>query len=236
MSEQYVPAVTDGAAAIPTSAVSAVPQVEVAVDTDSEPAVIDTYALVYAFTLAFLVPGAIYIESLAFRTYTFAYVGAIAFPFVLGLVLTLITDTRDAVKLVLKRMLVLIPMIVLTGVGVLFISALSVVPASVFIKPQYFDVLGPVAVGLMVLVALPLLFAVWKRVRKRIDWRSALQLVVLFFAVAVVVYVAGMSLRSGRELIALARKDVVIYIVGGLSWYLPSFAISAGVWRRIGVV
>jgi hypothetical protein len=34
----------------------------------------------------------------------------------------------------------------------------------------------------------------------------------------------------------MARKDVVIYIIGGLTWYLPSFAIAAGVWRRIGVV
>jgi hypothetical protein len=34
----------------------------------------------------------------------------------------------------------------------------------------------------------------------------------------------------------VARKDIVIYIIGGLVWYGPAFGISAGVWRRTGLV
>ena len=38
------------------------------------------------------------------------------------------------------------------------------------------------------------------------------------------------------ELADTARKDVVIYIIGGLVWYGPAFGIAAGVWRRTGMV
>ena len=54
-------------------------------------------------TLVFLVPGAVSIASLPFRDYTFAYVSLVTVPFVLGLLATLLTDSRDPLKTQLIR-------------------------------------------------------------------------------------------------------------------------------------
>ena len=53
---------------------------------------------------------------------------------------------------------------------------------------------------------------------------------------AVVGAVVYLSLQPGRELATMVRKDVMIYIIGGLVWYLPSFGLAAGVWRAVGPV
>ncbi len=58
------------------------PQTAVVELAENRPRVLDTYALVYSFVLAFLVPGALSIARLPFRTYTFAYVAPVTLAFV----------------------------------------------------------------------------------------------------------------------------------------------------------
>lgn len=67
------------------------------------PGVLDTYAVLYALSLVFLVPGALSIANLPFRDYTFAYVSLVTVPFLLGLLVTLFTDSRDSLKTLLLR-------------------------------------------------------------------------------------------------------------------------------------
>ncbi len=203
------------------------------------PRVSDTYALVYAFILLFLVPGSIAIGQLPFRTYTFQYVALVTVPFVLGLLLTLLTDSHDDAKTVIIRMAVLTPLVVLSGVAVLFLSSLMLVPINQYLGPEYRAVTTPLAALLLAALASPLVIALVRRFRSRIDLRTAVQAVALVGAlvlVAYVVYISAFEVGRIGELADTARKDVVIYIIGGLVWYGPAFGIAAGVWRSTGIV
>ena len=45
-----------------------------------------------------------------------------------------------------------------------------------------------------------------------------------------------LTIRPDHRLATMERKDATIYIVGALAWYLPAFGISAGIWRRVGLI
>lgn len=203
------------------------------------PRVSDTYALVYAFILLFLVPGSIAVGQLPFRTYTFQYVALVTVPFVLGLLLTLLTDSHDDPRTVIVRVVVLTPLVVLSGVTVLFLSSLMLVPINQYLGPEYRAITTPLAALLLAALASPLAIALVRRFRSRFELRTAVQAVALVGALALVTYVVYLSaFEVGRmgEIADTARKDVVIYIIGGLVWYGPAFGIAAGIWRRTGIV
>jgi hypothetical protein len=203
------------------------------------PLVRDTYALVYAFILLFLVPGSILIGQLPFRTYTFAYVSLVTMPFVLAVVATFLTDSRDSGREVAIRIGILVPIIVLTGVAVLFTSSLLLLPINRFLGPEFREVTTPLAALLLVGLAAPLVLAIVKRLRERLTAPSVLQTLVMTAAlvlVGLVVYVSVWRVGMLGDISDSVRKDVVIYIIGGLVWYGPAFGISAGVWRRTGLV
>lgn len=207
------------------------------VSPDSDvPRVLDTYAVLYALSLVFLVPGALSIASLPFRDYTFAYVSLVTVPFVLGLLATLFTDSRDPIGVQLVRAVVLVPIILLTGVTVLFTSSFIVLPISQVLTPSSFDIAGPMATLALIALAAPLVPALIRRFRLPLSWRTLAQILALLFAIVVVVGVVVLTLRPDRTLATMERKDVMIYIVGALVWYLPSFGVAAGVWRRVGLV
>ncbi len=202
----------------------------------AQPRFFDTYALVYGFSLTFLVPGLLYMSTLPFRTYTFQYVGAFGFPILLGLAATFFTDSADGLKTKLIRSAILVPLAVVTGVTVLFVGSLTAVPVSPYLNPENYGTTTPFVVALLALLASPLVFAVVKRVRTRLTWRSLVQLAALLVGLAVAAGVAYLMLRGPGELKALARKDITIYVTGAVMWYLPSFGIAAGAWRAVDLV
>jgi len=209
----------------------------VAVEADDAPRILDTYSVLYALSLVFLVPGALSIASLPFRDYTFAYVSLVTMPFLLGLVATLLTDSRDPWKTQLIRVAVLVPIVLMTGVTVLFTSSFIILPISQVLVPGNFNIAGPIAMVGLIVLALPLIPTLLRSLRLPLGWRSVIHVLALLFAIAVVVAVVVLTLRPDRTLATfLGRKDVMIYIVGALVWYLPSFGIAAGVWRRVGLV
>lgn len=201
-----------------------------------EPRFFDTYSLVYAFTLVFLAPGVASLANLPFRTYTFTYVSLVTIPFLLGLVATFLTDSTDSLKKRFVRCAILVPIVAVTGVAVLFTGSLSVLLVTPLLGDRNFSATTPVAVVGFALLALPLVFAVITRLRRKITWQSALQLLALVAALALVGAVLYLMLSGAGVLKAMARKDLVIYITGALTWYLPSFGIAAGAWRRTGMV
>lgn len=208
-------------------------------DTQDAPKVLDTYAVSYAFVLLFLVPGALAIGYLPFRTYTFSYVSLVTVPFVLGLLATFITDSREPLKTVALRSAVLIPLIVVTGVTVLFTAMLFLPVSSKFLGAEFRLASGRVAAGALVALISPLVVALGRRVRAPFDVRTAAQALALSLALLLagaVVYVSIFEVGRLWDMAQLLRKDVVIYIVGALVWYLPALGISAGVWRGLGLV
>lgn len=200
-----------------------------------EPKVLDTYALFYSFTLALLVPGAISLLNLPFRTYTFLYVSLVTVPFLLGMGLVVATDSGDRVRTKLARWAVLTPIVVLTGVGVLFTSAIFVVPVSRWIVPENFIWLGPVAMVLLGMLVSPLPIAFVRRLRGPFTLARVVQALFLLAAIGLVI-AAIYATTQGVLTRDVVRKDVIIYIIGGMTWYLPAFGIAAGVWRRMGLV
>ena len=203
---------------------------------EAEPRFFDTYALVYAFILTFLIPGLAVMSTLPFRTYTFQYVMAFAGPFVLGLLATFVTDSTDPWRRVALRSVVMLPLVIVTGVTVLFTGSLTVLPISPFLKPGNGAVTTPIAVVLLAVLAAPLVFALVKRFRRRPDWRAAVQILALVVALGVAAWVGYMMLGTPGELRGFARKDLTIYVTGAVMWYLPSFGIAAGAWRAVGLV
>lgn len=206
---------------------------------EEAPRVLDTYAVSYAFMLLFLVPGVLSIARLPFRTYTFAYVSLVTVPFLLGIALTFLTDSRDPIKTVLLRTAVLTPLIVVSGVAVMFTSTFALVPINSFLGPEYRAVTTPIAGLILVALVAPLVVGIARRVRSPFEMRIAVQALAMAAALVLagaVVYLSVFEVGRLGEIADLARKDLVIYIIGGLVWYLPSFGISAGVWRRLGLV
>ena len=201
-----------------------------------EPRFFDTYALVYAFILTFLIPGLAVMSTLPFRTYTFQYVMAFAGPFVLGLLATFLTDSTDPWRRVALRSVILLPLVIVTGVTVLFTGSLTVLPISPFLKPGSAAVTTPIAVVLLAVLAAPLVLALVQRLRRRPDWRSVVQILALVIALGVAGWVGYLMLGTPGELRGFARKDLTIYVTGAVMWYLPSFGIAAGAWRAVGLV
>lgn len=206
---------------------------------EDTPRVMDTYAVSYAFILLFLVPGALLIARLPFRTYTFSYVSLVTVPFVLGLIATFLTDSRESARAIAVRCAVLIPLIIVSAVGVMFTSSIFLLPINRFLGPEFRAVVTPIAGALLVALVLPLVIGIFRRVRAPLNVRTlvqALAMVLALLLAVVVVYLSVFEVGRLGEIAKSARKDVVIYIVGALVWYLPAFGISAGVWRRLGLV
>ena len=200
------------------------------------PPVLDTYSLVFAFSWAFLIPGLALLNTQPFRTYDLAYVTYVTLPFLLGVLATFLTDSADRGKVLWVRIGVLTPLVLMTGVGVMWTLALSVVPISPYLEPQYYAITTPLTATLLIAIASPLMWSAWRRVRVRITWRSALQLAVIAVALVSVAGVAYLMFQPGNALRSFERKDITIYVTGSLMWYLPSFGIAAGVWRKLGLV
>ena len=200
------------------------------------PPIMDTYSLVYAFSWAFLIPGLALLNTQPFRTYDLAYVTYVTLPFLLGMVATFLTDSNDRGLPLGLRIGVLTPLSLVTGIGVLWTLALTTMPISPYLEPQNYAYTTPIFAGLLVAIAGPLAWSVWRRATRRITWQSVLQLLVLLVAIGSVIWVGYMMFQPGNALRSFARKDITIYVTGSLMWYLPSFGIAAGVWRKLGLV
>ena len=81
---------------------------------EERPRILDTYALVYSFILAFLIPGAISIARLRSAP-TRSRTSHLDMAFVFGLAATFLTDSRDGFKTVAIRFAVLTPIVLITG-------------------------------------------------------------------------------------------------------------------------
>ena len=205
-----------------------------------EPRVLDTYSVAYALALLFLVPGVSLMTRLPFGddrsgTYSFAYVSLVTVPFLLSIVTTFLLDTTEGVKRTAIRIAVLTPLVLLTGVTVMFGVSMIMIPASKFLGIADQGLSVGWWVGLAV-VAAPLVVYLVRHMAHPGGWRGAVELTAVALATIGISMLAVFSFGFDVDIYAMVRKDVVIYLVGAMSWYAPSFGLAAGLWRRSGLV
>jgi hypothetical protein len=137
---------------------------------------------------------------------------------------------------VLRRTLILTPASLVCGVGVLWTLALTVIPISPYLLPQNYAFTTPITVALLFAIASPLLWAIWRRMTRKLSVTSAVQIAVMVVAVATVGWLGYLMFQPDNAVRTFARKDIMIYVTGALMWYLPSLGIAAAALRRLGVV
>lgn len=204
---------------------------------DTEPRVLDTYALIYAFGMSLMVPALFVIERAGFVRYEPGFLALVLGPLFIAIAATFLTDAEEDLVQRVKRIAILTPLILLAGVTILFVAEIVIVlPVSIVLVPENFDVLTPFFAASLALVAAPLLFALGRRIRGRVSVGKALQVTALVTALAIVIWTLAMTLGEGRVLGTFMRRDLLDYFAGSLTWFLPSFGLAAGLWRRIGIV
>lgn len=208
----------------------------------TEPSILDTYSVSYSLILLFLLPGVALMSRLPFgdarsTTYTLEYVSLVTVPFVLGTAVAFLLSSPEGLKRALLRVAVLTPLVVLTGVTFMFGFSMVMIPASKFlgIREQGLSIAWWVGFAA---VSAPLVVSLLRKVRtlRSEGLFGVLQVVPIFLAVGLAVALAVFSFFVDANIYELWRKDVVIYVVGALSWYAPSFGLAAGFWRRTGLV
>lgn len=221
---------------------SATETAQIAALDSEEPRVVDTYALSYALMLLFLLPGVALMSRLPFgdarsTTYTFSYVSLVTVPFLLGTAVTLLLTSADGLKRGLLRVGVLTPLIVMTGVTLMFGYSIVMVVFSKTVGIREQGLSASWWAGLAI-VSAPLAISLVRRVRqiRSAGASGAFQIAAIVGAIALVIALAVFSFAVDVNIYEVWRKDVVIYIVGALTWYAPSFGLATGFWRRTGLV
>lgn len=203
----------------------------------SEPRVFDTYALVFAISMALLVPVLFVIERFDYIPYEPGFLLLVTSPFVLGIVLTLLTDSSEPWKRRWLRVLVLTPLALFGGITILFVAEMAIVlPVSLILVPENFDVLTPFFAASLALVAAPMVVALARRVRGPYTVSTVIQVVALVATLAIVGWTLVMTFQEGRVLGTFLRHDLLDYFSGAQTWFLPSIGLAAGIWRRLGLV
>jgi hypothetical protein len=201
------------------------------------PRVLDTYGLTYAFTALFLVPGLFMIDRWSIEAFSFGYLALITAPFLLGPAAVFAMDSKDGPRAVAIRSAVLAPLVAFTGVTIVFVVMMIVLPPlSFFIVRENFDALTLLFVALVVLLAAPMLVSLASRIREGYSPVGLVQIAALLAVLGVVAWVIVLTLDSGGTLGTFLRKDTVEHFIGAFTWYLPALGLAAGVWRAVGLV
>lgn len=218
-----------------------------------EPGVLETYSVSYSLILLFLLPGVTLMSRLPFgdarsTTYSFEYVSLVTVPFVLGTALAFMLSSPEGWRRGLLRVAVLTPLVVVTGVTLMFGTSMVMIPASKLLGIREQGLAFAWWAGLA-LVSAPLAITLVRRMAASfgpsrrataggIAARAGafLEAGSIALALCLVVGLTLFSFLVETNIYDIWRKDVVIYVVGALTWYAPSFGLAAGFWRRTGLV
>ncbi len=202
-----------------------------------QPRVLDTYALVYGFSMILLLPALFLINRFGFEPYEPGFLAFVLPPFVIGLVATFLTDTHESFADRSKRVFVLTPLSLFGGIMILFVAAIVIViPVSIVLVPENFDVLTPFFAASLLLVAAPMIVAIIRRLKGPFDINSVVQMLALAGTLAVVAWTLVMTFEQGNTLGTFLPHYLLDYFSGALTWFLPSIGLAAGIWRRTGLI
>lgn len=202
-----------------------------------QPRVLDTYALVYGFSMVLLVPALFVIDHFGFEPYEAGFLALVLPPFVVGLVATFLTDSGESLVERGKRILVLTPLSLFGGLMILFVAAIAIViPVSIVLVPENFDVLTPFFAASLLLLAAPMILALLRRLRGPFGLGAVVQMGALVGTLAVVAWTLVMTFEQGNTLGTFLPHYLLDYFSGAMTWFLPSIGLAAGIWRKTGLV
>ena len=195
------------------------------------PGLLDTYGLLYAFTLLWLVPALVLLAALPMYSHSNAYAALVALPPVAGMVSVLLTDReRPGWRALLGRTVLLVALATTGSVAFIFVG-MMLIPVVSGLIPTHLDAFGVVSVVSLAAVSVPLLPVLVRMARGR-QWLRAAVLLLAVAGVGVVLY---LTVTPAKTLVTALRKDQVSFLIGGLTWYLPAYGAAGAICRALGL-
>ncbi|KAF0208437.1 MAG: hypothetical protein Q8S43_11310 [Actinomycetota bacterium] len=196
----------------------------------------ESYALLYAFTLAFYVPAIVALRTQPYYSYTPAYLAFMTLPPILAMVTLVLVHDPSARWLRTIGKALLFAVTSMIGGAALFLSTSFLL---VFLGPAFeARNFGPLQVGIgviMVLFVLPLVLTAVSLVR-RFRVGALAEAAVVLCAIAAFTWIGWVILSQQGKLSDLLRKDQVSYLVGGVLWYIPAYSLVGTLVRSSGVL
>ncbi|MBN2404738.1 MAG: hypothetical protein JXE06_04075 [Coriobacteriia bacterium] len=202
----------------------------------NEPTLRESYSLVYAFTLLLYLPAIILLGTQGYYSYTPGYLALMVLPPLLGMLIAIrIGDLSESWKAVVIRSLVSGVLGMVIGGAVFMTTSFFLAFLGPAFEAHAFDALSIGVGAVFLLLGLPLVLTAVSRFRTR-GASAKIEAVACVLALVVVAGVAVMLLDGQHSLVSALRKDQLSYLVGGVLWYTPAYALVGSVWRLIGLV
>ncbi|PKQ20551.1 MAG: hypothetical protein CVT66_04365 [Actinobacteria bacterium HGW-Actinobacteria-6] len=196
----------------------------------------DSYALLFAFTLAVFIPAIFGLGTQAYYSYTPGYLAFMTAPPLLAMIALIFMHQPSVTPVRTLGKALLFGVVSMIGGGALFLTSSFFLA---FLGPAFeshtFD---PLQVGIAIIMVgymLPLVLAVIARVRKP-SAVALMETLILLAAIAAFAWIAWVILTQQGTLSDVLRKDQVSYLVGGLLWYIPAYSLVGSVIRSLGVL
>ncbi len=196
----------------------------------------DSYALLFAFTLAIFIPAIFGLGTQAYYSFTPGYLAFMTAPPLLAMIALIFTHQPSATPLRTLGKALLFGVVSMIGGGALFLTTSFFLA---FLGPAFEShEFGPLQVGVAIIMVgymLPLVLAMIARIRKP-NAGTLVEAFILLAAVAAFFLIAWAILTQQGILSDLLRKDQESYLVGGLLWYIPAYSLVGSVIRSLGVL
>jgi hypothetical protein len=200
------------------------------------PRMLDTYALLFAATLVCLVPSGLVLTTVPMYSYTPLYTSLVALPPLLGMLVVLATDPeKRSIGSLLGRTALLSALALAGSVSLMFAGALLLFPVSTWLVPANFGAFAAVAVGLLLVMTAPLVVVLIRQIRDRSSIRSWVRIALIVAALVGIGVVIYYSFAPGRVLATALRKDQGSFLMGAITWYIPTYALSGAIARKVGL-
>jgi hypothetical protein len=213
-----------------TTATAAI-TVPIADAVDETPRMLDTYALVYAFTLMWTVVALLALSQLRLYSYSPAYTALMMLPPGLGVTSLLLTERRGSSVRSLLGRATLLTVLAAAGSVVLIFGGMLTLPVVIDWVVNHLSGAAPFAIGLLAVMTTPLVVTLVREVRAGL-WPRAAVLLVAIGIVAVALYT---SATPSRFIVDSLRKDQMSFFMGALNWYLPAYALAGAILRKVGL-
>lgn len=196
----------------------------------------DSYALLYAFTLALFIPAIFGLGTQPYYSYTLGYLAFMTAPPLLAMLILVFAHQRSATLLRTAGKALLFGVVSMIGGGALFLTSSFFLA---FLGPAFEShTFGPLQVGVGVIMlgfAAPLVLSILGRVRT-LRPGALVEAGILVAALVAFAWIGWVILTQQGTLQEVLRKDQVSYLVGGVLWYIPAYALVGSVVRSVGVL